>query len=176
MSQSAAWDDRAVLRSVEITAELAVPARDESFHNLHWQKGLELSLDCFVCRRTRRTTSFQHGQEHALCSADDEHPEHPSPARIAAFDVTNERERTSLRAVVDYWWAPFHDTKGGRAATALSLTPWVRLHLGYYCPQAQESGTFSTQTNLVRPVHDTCAHCTHPLATSKNAPCIRLLT
>ncbi|MEU0849334.1 hypothetical protein ABZ387_15355 [Streptomyces flaveolus] len=139
-----------MLRSVEITAELAVPARDESFHNLHWQKGLELSLDCFVCRHTRRTTSFQHGQEHALCSADDEHPEHPSPARIAAFDVTNER--------------------------ALSLTPWVRLHLGYYCPQAQESGTFSTQTNLVRPVHDTCAHCTHPLATSKNAPCIRLLT
>jgi hypothetical protein len=37
----------------------------------------------------------------ALCSAGDEHPEHPSPARIAVFDVTDERERTSLRAVVD---------------------------------------------------------------------------
>jgi hypothetical protein len=166
-----------VLRSVEITAEPAVPARDEDFHHLHWLKGLELSLGCFVCRRTRRTTSFQHGQEQALCSADDEHPEQPSPARIAAFDVTNERERTSLRAVVDYGWAPFHDTKRDRAATALSLTPWVRLHVGYYCPQTQqESGAFSTRTNQVRPAHDTCAHCTHPLAISKNAPSIRLLT
>ncbi|WP_225632092.1 hypothetical protein [Streptomyces solaniscabiei] len=118
----------------------------------HWLKGLELSLDCFVCRRTRRSTSFEHGQEEGLCSADDEHPEHPSPARIAAYDVTNERERKSLRAVVDYWWAPFHDTK-------LPSGPGVR--------------TFSTQTNVVQPVHDTRARCTHPLATSKNAPCIR---
>ncbi|MEU6321956.1 hypothetical protein [Streptomyces sp. NPDC047009] len=149
--------------------------RGEDFHNLHWQKRLELSLDCFICQRTRRTTSSQHGQEHALCSAHEEHPEHPTAARVAAFDVTDGRERAVLRAVVDYWWAPFHDTKRDHAATALSLTPRVRLHLGYYCPQARQSGTFSVQTNIIRPVRDTCGHCDDPLATSKDAPAIRHL-
>lgn len=165
-----------MLRSVEISAELTGPLRGEGFHNLHWQKRLELSLDCFICERTRRTTSFQYGLEHARCSADGERPEHPTAARIAAFDITDERERTALRAVVDYWWAPFHDAKRDRAATALSLTPWVRLYLGYYCPQARQSGAFSIQTNMVRPVRDVCAHCDHPLATSNAAPAIRLLT
>ncbi|MGY1577287.1 hypothetical protein [Streptomyces sp. MN13] len=164
-----------MLRSVEITAELTGPLRDERFHNLHWQKRLELSLDCFICGRGRRTTALQYGLEHALCSADDASPEHPTAARIAAFDVTDERERTVLRAVVDYWWAPFRDAKDNHAATALSHTPWVRLHLGYYCPQARQSGTLSIQTNMVRPVRDTCGHCDHLLATSKDAPAIRIL-
>ncbi|MER5955732.1 hypothetical protein [Streptomyces longhuiensis] len=165
-----------MLRSVEITAELANSLRGESFHNLHWQKKLELSLDCFVCQRSGRTTSFQYGQEYALCSADSEHPEHPTAARIAAFDVTDEQERTALQVAVDYWWAPFHDAKRNQAAAALSLTPWVRLYLGYYCPQARQSGTFSIQTNMIRPVRDSCDHCDQLLATSKDAPAIRLLT
>ncbi|MFG2662561.1 hypothetical protein [Streptomyces sp. NPDC048425] len=165
-----------MLRSVEITAELTNSLRGESFHNLHWQKKLELSLDCFICQRTGRTTSFQYGQEYALCSADSEHPEHPTAARIAAFDITDEQERTALQDTVDYWWAPFHDAKRNQAAAALSLTPWVRLYLGYYCPQARQSGTFSIQTNMIRPVRDSCGHCDQPLATSKDAPAIRLLT
>lgn len=176
MPPTAFWDDHEVLRSLEITAELTGPLHGESFHSLHWQPRLELSLDCFVCGRTDRTTSFQQGQEHALCSADDKHPEHPTAARIAAFDVTSERERTALRAVVDHWWAPFHDAKRNRAAAALPLSPWVRLYLGYYCPQTRQSGAFSTQTNLIRPVAEACRHCDHPLATSKKAPTVRILT
>ncbi|MFC9960144.1 hypothetical protein ACFVIB_22690 [Streptomyces nigra] len=165
-----------MLRSVEISAELTGPLHGEGFHNLHWDKRLELSLDCFICGRGRRTTSIHYGLEHALCSGDDEYPEHPTAARIAAFDVTKERERMALRAVVDYWWAPFRDAKRDQAATALSQTPWIRLHLGYYCPQARQSGAFSIQTNVVRPIRDTCGHCDHLLATSKDAPTIRLLT
>ncbi|MFC8067776.1 hypothetical protein [Streptomyces sp. NPDC057293] len=165
-----------MLRSVEITAEMTGPRQDAGSHNLHWQKRLELSLDCFICRRTRRTTSLQHGQEHALCSADDEHPMHPTAARVAAFDVTDELERTTLRTVVDYWWAPFQDTKRDQAATALSLTPWVRLHLGYYCPEARQPGAFSIQTNMVRPVRHTCGQCDYLLPSSKETPVIRLLT
>jgi hypothetical protein len=89
-----------------------------------------------------------------VCSGDDEHPEHLTAARIAAFDVTDERERTLLRAAVDSWWAPFHDAKRNQAATGLSLTPSVRLHLGYRCPQARQPGTFSIQTNMTRPVRE----------------------
>lgn len=156
-----------MLRSVEITAELTCPIRGESFHNLHWQRKLELSLDCFICGRTGRTTSFLYGQEHAVCSSDRERPEHPIAARVAGFDVTDERERMMLRATVDYWWAPFHDAKRDQPATALTGAPWVRLHAGYYCPKSQQSGTFSIQTNMVRPVPSTCAHCDHPLATKQ---------
>ncbi|MCG3041864.1 hypothetical protein L7D48_15065 [Streptomyces sp. S1A] len=72
-------------------------------------------------------------------------------------------------------WAPFHDTEHDRAATALSPTPWVRLHLGYHCPQARQSGTFGIQTNTVRPVRGACGHRDHPLATSEQVPVVRLL-
>lgn len=49
--EAAVWDDRAVLRSVEISAELTGPLHGEGFHNLHWDKRLEFSLDCFICGR-----------------------------------------------------------------------------------------------------------------------------
>lgn len=172
---AAVWNDRTMLRSVEITVQLSGLPTGEGFHNVHWQERLELSLDCFVCQRTGRTTFFRYGQEQALCSADEKYPEHPTAARIAAFDVTDERERTTLRAVVDYWWAPFHDEKRDRTATALSCPPWVRLYLGYYCPRARQDGAFGIQTNVSRPLHEICSHCDRPLAISKEAPAIRLL-
>ncbi|WP_331755659.1 hypothetical protein [Streptomyces sp. NBC_01643] len=162
-----------MLRTVEITAELAGLRKGEEFHNLHWQPKLELSLDCFICERTERTTSFEYGQEHAVCSGDQKHPQHPAAARIAGFDVTHEQERLILRAIVDYWWAPFHDTKRATASTA--MTRWVRLYAAYLCPHSQQTGAFSTQSNVVHPVSQTC-RCGQPLATSSNSPSIRQLT
>ncbi|MFE0405568.1 hypothetical protein ACFW19_27215 [Streptomyces nigra] len=40
-----------MLRSVGIPAELTGPLHGEGFHNLHWDKRLEFSLDCFICGR-----------------------------------------------------------------------------------------------------------------------------
>ncbi|MEU0187473.1 hypothetical protein ABZ312_40970 [Streptomyces sp. NPDC006207] len=165
-----------MLRSVEITTELAGSFQGEGFHSLHWQKKLELSLDCFICERTGRTTLFQHGEEQATCSSDRERPQHPIAARIASFDVTAERERLALRSIVDYWWAPFHDIKRAQPASALTDAPWVRLYGGYYCPQSQLPGSFSVQTNMVRPVRQTCDHCAQPLSISALSPSVRLLT
>ncbi|MEU7757208.1 hypothetical protein [Micromonospora sp. NPDC049171] len=163
-----------MLRSVEITATLTFGG--SSFHNLHWKSDVELSLDCFICQRTGRTTGLKHGAEHGTCSGDSKTGRHPAAARISAFDHTSERERTVLRAVVDYWWAPFHDAKRDRPSLALTGDPWVRLHLGYLCPDPVQAGTFSTQTNLVRPQTHTCAHCAAPIAHSHDAPRIQLLT
>ncbi|BCJ68287.1 hypothetical protein GCM10009779_57180 [Polymorphospora rubra] len=153
---------------------LAVP--DSPFHNLHWRSKLALSLDCFVCERTGRTTLFELGAERAVCSGIREAGEHYTAGRIAAFDHTSERDRTTLRAVVDYWWAPFHDAKRDRPAHALTHAPWVQHYLGYYCPEQNQSGEFHTQTNLVRPQSATCPHCSAPIAQSHEAPQLRLLT
>lgn len=163
-----------MLRSVEVTAVLALG--DAPVHNVHWQGHLDLSLDCFVCRRTDRTTVLQHGAENGTCSGSRKTGPHPAAVRISAFDSTSERDRTLLRAVVDYWWAPFHDVERDRPALALTRAPWVRLHLGHLCPEPAKSGTFSVQSNLVRPRTSTCEHCAAAIAHSHEAPRLRLLT
>ncbi|AJT69777.2 hypothetical protein T261_8181 [Streptomyces lydicus] len=48
--------------------------------------------------------------------------------------------------------------------------------MGYHCPQSHESGSFRTQSNMVRPVNEVCAHCAAPLATDAHSPGIRLLS
>ncbi|WP_058044197.1 hypothetical protein [Streptomyces roseifaciens] len=164
-----------MLRTLEITAEVAVPRHDEPFHNLHWQKQLELSLDCFICRRTDRTTFFRHGEEQALCSGSSD-VEHPAAGRISAFDVTTEPERQILRALIDYWWAPFKDKKRNQTAVAPTRAPGVRLSLGYLCPEKRQTESFGLQSNVQRPASENCTHCAHLLATSTQAPRIRLLT
>ncbi|MFI7552177.1 hypothetical protein ACIBQ2_20780 [Micromonospora sediminimaris] len=166
-----------MLQSIEITATLAVP--ESPFHNLHWSSGLELSIDCFICERTGRTTRFELGAERAICSGDSRTGRHYTAARISVFDIDIGADQISLRAVVDYWWAPFHDAKRDVAATALtreSRSPWVRLHLGYHCPEHNASGAFSDQTNLVRPCPVPCEHCAVSIADRREVPRVRLLT
>src|SRR5690242_6938248 len=107
-----------MLRSAEVTAVLLLS--DSPFHNLHWKSDVELSLDCFICRRTGRTTELKHGTEQGTCSGDSKTGPHPAAARISAFDHTTERERTILRVVADYWWAPFHDVERDQPSLALT--------------------------------------------------------
>lgn len=160
-----------MLCSLEITAALTLAGT--RIHTVHWRPRLELSLDCFICRRTGRTTVLGHGSERALCSGDDE--PHDTAARIAAFDQTDEKERTILRAVVDYWWAPFVDSQRDREGAPLPRTPWVRLAVGYLCPDQQQPGEFSIQSNAVRPFTAACTRCSATIGTSDEAPRIRLL-
>lgn len=167
------WQNRVVLQSVEIRAVLSVP--ESPFHNLHWSGRLELSVDCFVCQRTGRTTLFEVGAEQAVCSGTRSTGTHHAAGRISAFDRTDERDRISLRAVVDYWWAPFHDAKRDVAATPLTRRAWVRHHLGYSCPEHRMSGEFSDQTNMVRPSPVSCEHCSTVIAERRQAPWVRLL-
>lgn len=134
-----------------------------------------MNVDCFICERTDRTTFLGRAEERAVCSSDDQHGEHFTAARIAAFDSTVEDKRLRLRAVIDFWWAPFRDSKHDRPSTALTRAPWVRLHLGSYCGQRGESGETSIQSNMVRPVDLGCRHCDALMATSAEAPMVRLL-
>ncbi len=164
-----------MLRCVEITATVVGPMHGKSFHNLHWQKKLELSVDCFVCERTGRTTTLVWGAERGICSADEERGPHFAPVRISAFDYTIKAQELALRVVVDYWWAPFHDEKRDQPALPLVQEPWARLGLGYSCRQHEKSGERSIQTNLVRPSTLSCEHCGAVVATSRDVLGIRLL-
>lgn len=122
-------------RSVEIRAVLTGVAQGgELFHALHFLPKVELSLDCFICQSTSRTTILNTGAEQALCTSDEKHGRHPAAARIAAFDTTTEETQLALRAVIDYWWAPFHDAKRDADASQLGDPAWVRLHFGSCCP------------------------------------------
>ena len=124
----------------------------------------------------RGTTIIKVGDEQALCTSDEAHGRHPAAARVAAFDTTTEDTQLLLRTVIGYWWAPFHDAKRDIQATAISDTPWVRLHFGSYCPTHSQPGQHSTQTNLVRPCTTHCSHCDTAIATSREAPGIRSLS
>lgn len=165
-----------MLRSIEVTAELVGLRHGDGFHNVHWQGRLAMSLDCFICERTARTTHLERAAERALCSSDEQRGKHFTAASIAAFDPTTGHDRLRLRAVMDFWWTPFTDSQHDRPSTALTRAPWVRLHLGSYCPRHQESGETTIQSNLVRPVYLVCGHCGELMATSLEAPMIRLLT
>ncbi|MGW0251030.1 hypothetical protein ACWDYH_30815 [Nocardia goodfellowii] len=164
-----------MMRSVEITAALTGPIDREHRSRLYWERLIELSLDCFICERAGRTTILKYGAERAICSGDTEHGQHFSAARISSFDHTHGSERIVLRSIVDFWWAPFDDTKRDLQAVAPTKTPWVRLHLGYSCPHKDEAGKESIQTNLVRPYELTCAHCETVIAVNEESPAIRLL-
>ncbi|MHC3474218.1 hypothetical protein ACYF6T_36730 [Streptomyces sp. 7R007] len=165
-----------MLRTAEITAELTGRLDGDDFHNLHWRSKVEFTVDCFICERTDRTTIFERGAERALCSGSSGFKSHYTAGRIAAYDTTTGSGRLALRALVDFWWAPFEDAKDGKRGLAPTSHPWVRLHLGYYCPRTKESGADFLQTNVVRPYALRCAHCESVLATDTTASAIRLLT
>ncbi|MFE9601232.1 hypothetical protein [Streptomyces hokutonensis] len=165
-----------MLRTAEITAELTGPFAGDNGHHLHWSSQLEFTVDCFVCERTGRTQVFECGAEQALCSGSRSGLQrHRTAGRIAAYDTTSGPERLALRALVDFWWAPFEDTRNSRPAMAPTSHPWVRLHLRSYCPEAKEAATYSIQTNQGRPRELRCPHCDSGAATDAATPAIRLL-
>jgi hypothetical protein len=167
--------DLSVMLRVEIRAVLTGLADSRPSHQLHWRDPVELALDCCICERTGRTVFLRQGQERAVCSSDEAHGRHPAPARITAFDTTTSATELALRAVVAYWWAPFHDAKRDVDGTTLSTAPWARLAIGYYCPEPKTAGQASIQSNLVRPVTLNCASCSQVIAISEEAPSIESL-
>lgn len=160
-----------MLRTLEITATISVT--EAPFHNVYFGRSFELSLDCFVCERLGRTNFLTVGDERAVCTGDQAHGgRHFAPARVAGFDALTGQDRRSLQAVVQQWWAPFHDAKRNQGSKPLG-TGWVRFDLHYQCPaNGQAAGQASIQSNQVQPVALTCKHCDAVLAGSDQIPTI----
>ena len=165
-----------MLRSVEITAEVAGTAQGNVLHNLHWQERIEIDLDCFLCERTARTTVFEWGASAALCTAHSADARHRTAARLERLNRDAKAERRSLTAVVDCWWSPFHDEVADAAAAPLSPETPIRLTLGYFCRRNHRSGVGVVCTGMTAPATVQCEYCEATMATVATPPVVRLLT
>ena len=162
-----------MLRSIEVTSELVTS--NYAFHNLHFTKSLEISLDCCICLRTHRTQQYRLGAEAGICSGPRDVGSHPMAGRVSAFDRLTGPDSVGLRLTIEYWWSPFADLKDQTPATPLTDAPWVRLRVGYRCPNKETSHETTTQSNMVRPSDIVCESCEAVIASSADAPRIVLL-
>ena len=165
-----------MLRSVEITAEVAGTAQGNVLHNLHWQERIEIDLDCFWCERTARTTVFEWGAPAALCTAHADDAHHRTSARLEKLNRDARAERRILTALVDCWWSPFHDEVADAAAQPLSPQTPIRLALGYFCRRNHRSGVGVIETGMAAPTTLECQYCDVTMATVEAAPTVRLLS
>ena len=107
---------------------------------------LELSLDCPVCRRCRRTVVFREGQTEGKCTPTG----HAFPGRIVSKEVSRSDAAASVVYRVPYRYEPFVDAKyPDRQPTG--EPSWSRVTCEISCPSCEQVGKASTQTNLVRP-------------------------
>jgi hypothetical protein len=171
--------DHSVLRSVEINAEITCSAQGNLLHNLHWQKRFEVTLDCYVCELTDRTTVFEPGQTTAICAAgkvagkkDDQHR---TSARIETLECGAKAERQVLRAVVESWWTTFRTEDRDTKPQPLSPESEIRLALAYFCRRQHRSGNILVQTGIDTPKTIECPYCGMVMGTMSEPPSIRLL-
>lgn len=106
---------------------------------------LELSLNCFVCERTRRTVFLRVGEETGICTP----TKHLFPAKILTKETLSETKSVELNYQVEYWFAPFVDRKYKESAQ--DILTWSRVHFHITCPKCGEAKTLSVQNNTVRP-------------------------
>ena len=111
---------------------------------------LELSLDCFVCRRCHRTVGLRAGLEEGVCTPTN----HPFPGAILSKNVQVLGSEAIIEHKVEFWFAPFEDIK--RGGQAVGTRHWARVRFSLDCPRCQRRTSSSVQTNLVRPFSDSC--------------------
>ena len=164
-------------RSIEVKASLA---RVSDSHQIRWGGELHIRLDCFICRRSGRTTWVQHGADAGTCSGsrnrrglEQPHEPHPAPVKIASFNTSREGDRSSFRWLLERWWEPFYDVEDERDATP--TVPWVRIIIPYRCPQTLAEYEDFTQSNLGWPYAIGCEDCGERLGLWEEAPRVRLL-
>jgi hypothetical protein len=165
-----------VLRSVEIHAEVTGSAQGNLLHNLRWLRRFELTLDCYQCELTGRTTVFESGRTTAICTAGHEDDQHRTSARIETLECGAKAERQVLRAVLESWWTPFKTDGGDSKAQPLGPETPIRLALAYFCRRDHRSANFLVQTGMDMPTTLECQYCGIVMATMSEPPSIRLLT
>lgn len=108
---------------------------------------LELSLDCPVCRRCRRTVIFHEGQAEGECTPSN----HAFPGRIIDKQVTRAGAATSVVYRVAYRYEPFTDAAYPSERQPTGEPTWGRVAFEVVCPQCGQSTKESIQTNTGRP-------------------------
>lgn len=139
---------------------------------------LELSIDCPICVKRRRTVVFKDGG--AKCTGSSDGGKHTFPGQILEWNGIYDRPRSGsangIVYTVGYWYNTFTCAKMGKLSEP-GFT-WGRLSFLLQCRKCREKpemfvtkiGTkqMSIQTNLGRPYEVKCCDCGELLMTDKD--------
>jgi hypothetical protein len=150
-----------MMRIGDITVELETAA------DVVFSQQLEVSLDCHVCRRCKRTIVFEVGKQWSRCTPTG----HAFPGRIVAKETQRVGDLHLVRYSVLYEYEYFVDAKhpwppgpslrerfDSRKPTGEPT--WARVHFTIACPNCGVTKEKSTQNNLGRPwpIKCDCGH------------------
>jgi len=113
---------------------------------------LEVSFDCMVCKRKRRTVIFQLGEEYGRCTPTNKCV--GFSGRLVAKMPAVSGDLFSVRYVIEYAYAPFLDVKYDDES--IDYPTWARVNFLVRCPKCHEKIKLSTQSNMVRPWTQVC--------------------
>ena len=115
---------------------------------------LEVSLDCCICRRCRRTVIFFEGEAEGRCT-----PTGHTFGRLTGKEVTQNGSVASVVYRVVYWYEPFLDAKYPDKRQPSGRPQWARVRFEIVCPKCVSVKKDSTQNNIVRPYVCSCQQC-----------------
>jgi hypothetical protein len=112
-----------------------------------FRQQIEVSLDCFICRRRHRTVVMKAIGEAGICTP----TKHAFPGSLLQVSAVGPESRFTF----SYDYEPFTDQKypdeRRYAHWEKGAPSWVRVSFDAKCPSCGLATERSTQTNLVRP-------------------------
>ena len=137
-----------MLRIAQISARFAFAEGSR----VTFRDGLEVSLDCCICQRCRRTVIFKVGEVEGKCTPTG----HPFPGKIVRLKANAD----SVVYGLEYWYEPFEDAKYPDRRKAQDRPTWARVGFDIACPKCGQESRQSSQNNIVRPrtCHCKCGH------------------
>ena len=124
-----------------ITAEISVEIEPQKGAAVEFDSYVELSADCFVCRKTNRTFILKYGEDHAKCIKGN----HLLPAKIIEIETMKDK----VKYFVELDYSEFEEKKYN--ITSANVIKWSRVHFNITCPNCNDKVESSTQNNRIRP-------------------------
>jgi len=125
-----------------------------------FEQKLEVSLDCYVCRRRDRTVVFRADEAAGICTP----TRHPFPGRMLSFESGTQGNTHVASISFEYDYERFGDAKYPDEQRYIAFEPgapsWARVSFEVTCPACERRSGHSTQNNIVRPWRCACS-CGH---------------
>ena len=124
-----------------LTAEIETEIKPQSGAVVAFCSYVELSADCYVCKKTNRTFILENGEDHARCIKG----KHQLPAKITEIETL----KNKVRYFIELDYSEFKEKNYN--ITSECIIKWARVHFKMTCPNCNAKIDSSTQNNLVRP-------------------------
>jgi hypothetical protein len=123
------------------TAILEVKINLETDVLLTFDSFIEISIDCFICKRNHRTIGIKFGEDNAKCFKEN----HTYPAKIIEMKLSENK----AEYYIEYDYNEFEDKR--YKIPSDGLIKWARVHFKIICSNCKKEIDCSTQNNLSRP-------------------------